>query len=207
MKKKIVIIDLEVNNIFSIHNILNNLSDEILISNKKTDIIHAKKIILPGNGSFGNAMKKVNDFGLKEIIKDVVNSGTPTLGICLGMQLFFESSEEDKNFKGLGILNGNVKKLNVDSGCSLPHIGWNNVSFQKSKCKLFQDINSGTNFYFANSYSCHLDYNLVDFYSYTDHCKCKFVSSFSYNNIYGVQFHPEKSQKFGFKLLNNFLNI
>ena len=117
MNNKIVIINLEVNNIFSIHNILQKLSDKILISNNPNDILDADKLILPGNGNFGNAISKINDLNIKPSIQKAVNAGVPTLGICLGMQLFLENSEESNNSIGLEIIKGSVEKRSWKKCC------------------------------------------------------------------------------------------
>ena len=184
------------------------MGGEIVVSNKYSDIKKAEKLVLPGVGSFGKGMENLKKFDLISVLKDQVLMGNKSfLGICLGMQLLFENSEEDGFVEGLGFINGEVKKFNFDSGAELkiPHMGWNNIFGESfDSIKIFEGVKENSNFYFVHSYHASLseDIDCV----YTDY-GYNFVSAIQKNNIYGTQFHPEKSQKEGLKIISNFIMI
>jgi imidazole glycerol-phosphate synthase subunit HisH len=205
LNSKVVVIDYGVGNIFSIQHSLEYLGyDSILTSDPKI-ILSAKILILPGVGSFKSAMKKIEDMRLDVIIREaVLNNKIPILGICLGMQLLTNSSTEDSSVtKGLGLVNARTIKLkNTHEKIKIPHIGFNNVEFDKNM-SLFKSLKNNVDFYFIHSYK--VVSNSKDFYqAYCEYFQ-RFIVAFENNNVYGVQFHPEKSQENGLKLLKNFL--
>ena len=169
----------------------------------------AKKIIFPGVGNFKQAVKELKQRKIFNVLIDRINEGIPFLGICLGMQLLLEGSEEAPGIKGLGVLEGKVRKFN-EKKIIVPHMGWNQIKIknQKSKIKndkLFKGITDGSYFYFAHSYYCDItEKNAI--LATTEYGK-KFSSACYKRNVWGVQFHPEKSQKLGLKLFNNFLTL
>jgi len=200
----IVIIDYGMGNVQSVKNAIEFLGYDVVISRNKNDIIRAEKLILPGVGTFKDGMKNLKDFGLIDLLTDqVINKKKPILGICLGMQLFGTDSEEGDYCKGLGWINANVRQLNVKSrGLKLPHIGWNNIKIKKEDL-LFKGIPDNSDFYFVHSY--HVmpkdDKLITSICAYGQ----EFASTMHKNNIYCTQFHPEKSQAFGLRILENFI--
>lgn len=205
LNNRIAIIDYGMGNIFSIQHSLKYLGyDSILTSDPKI-ILSAKVLILPGVGSFKSAMKKIGDMRLDVIIREaVLDNKIPILGVCLGMQLLTNSSTEGSSAtKGLGLVNAKTIKLkNTHQKIKIPHIGFNNVEFDKDM-SLFKGLTNNLDFYFIHSYMVVSDSK--DFYrAYCDYYQ-RFIVAFENNNVYGVQFHPEKSQENGLKLLKNFL--
>lgn len=197
----IVIIDYGVGNLASVKNALDKLGMESKISNDPLMIKKANKLILPGVGAARQGMKNLKEKGLDKIIVNEIKKGKPFLGICLGMQLLFEKSEEG-NVKCLSILKGSVKKFKKMR--KIPQIGWNQMKFeiQSSKFKIFSDIPDNSYFYFVNSFYC-LPKNNNVIAGETDYGET-FASMVAKSNVIGVQFHPEKSGPIGFKLLENF---
>jgi len=192
-------------NIFSIQHSLEYLGYESILTSDPKIILSAKILILPGVGSFKSAMKKIVDLRLDKIIKRaVLTNKIPILGICLGMQLLTKSSTEESSVtQGLGLVDANTIKLkNTHQKIKIPHIGFNNVEFEKDM-SLFKGLKNNLDFYFIHSYmvvSCSTDF----YQAYCDYYQ-RFIVAFENNNVYGVQFHPEKSQENGLKLLKNFL--
>ena len=204
MNEPTIIIDYGMGNLGSIANMIKYLGYKSIITSDLTLIASAKKIVLPGVGHFDRAMYNLNSLGISEIIvRKALEEETPLLGICLGMQLLCNESEEG-NVAGLGIIDAKVRKFQFNSNRNLkvPHMGWNNV-MQKKKNLLYGDEFNELRFYFVHSYyvACH---NPDDILTTTDYGE-EFVSSFQKGNIYGVQFHPEKSHKFGMLLLKNYI--
>jgi len=200
---KICILDYGSGNVGSISNLLKYLKYDSVISNNIEEIKNASHVILPGVGSFGSSMSKINEKIPINILKhEIVQKGKPFLGICVGMQVLTESGFENGNYKGLGWIKGTVRKLEAKN-LPLPHIGWNNirVSINNLLTKNLEDIDD---FYFVHSYHCEIDNKYI--ISNTTYGQT-FCSMLNYNNIYGVQFHPEKSQKAGLKIIKNFINI
>ena len=198
-----VIIDYKMGNIGSIQNMLKRIGVKVVVSSDACEIMKAGKIILPGVGAFDEGMKNLNELGLTELlIKRIKEEGVPILGICLGMQLFSEKSEEGVS-KGLGLVEAVTVKFRMNQGLKVPHMGWNTVSPVKEN-PLYSNLNNNR-FYFVHSYhvACR---NREDVLSET-HYGYDFVSSLQHKNIYGVQFHPEKSHKFGMQLLRNFSEL
>ena len=201
----VVIINYGMGNVKSIKNQLARMSFNSIISSKENDIEKADKIILPGVGHFDAGMKNILANNLFDILTyKVVEKNTPILGICLGMQLFCDASEEGKT-NGFGWLKGKVIKFQINNTkYKIPHIGWNNLNI-KNNSKLLKDINEKNYFYFAHSYylSDVKEKNILAYTSYS----FEFISSVRKGNIFGTQFHPEKSHQSGIKILKNFLEI
>ena len=203
--KKVAIVDYGMGNLDSVSRAVQHSGGEPIITNEVNDFEAADYIILPGVGSFNMGMKNIRAAGLEEVLREqVLNIGVPFLGICLGMQLLATKGWEGEETNGLGWIEGEVKRFVPDSPeVRIPHVGWNEVAFNCSS-PLFEDIPSGKDFYFVHSYhfSC---IHAQDEIAHTSYCG-NFVSVIAKNNIMGVQFHPEKSQKLGLKLIKNFLN-
>lgn len=200
----LVIIDYGAGNLRSVQKGFQQAGVEAEITKDKNTIRAAKGIVLPGVGSFDPAISELRAQSLEGLIGEAIALGKPFLGICLGMQHLFESSEEGKE-KGLAILPGEVKKFNFKgtpwSNQSIPHMGWNRILFKK-KAPIFEGIEEGTMFYFAHSYFCvPADEAIVA--TKTDY-GVEFVSAVWQDNIFGIQFHPEKSGAAGIKVLQNF---
>lgn len=202
-KNKILIIDYGVGNDQSIVNALNFLGYDFLISNKKEDILKSKVYILPGVGAFGEAMKNLNSLGITNLLKEqVLIAKKPILGICLGFQVLANYSEEGGLHKGLGFIKGGVVKLKVNRKFRIPHVGWNTLNIIK-KDPLFTGVEENSSFYFDHSYQLKCDeINVSAECSYGS----EIVAAIQKDNIFGVQFHPEKSQNNGLKLFRSLLN-
>ncbi len=203
--KKITIVDYRMGNLGSIRNMLSYLGFESKISNRIEDINEADFLVLPGVGKFDSAMKNIKNLKLDDILKEnVLEKKTPILGICLGMQIMCLSSEEG-NQKGLGFIDYEVKKFKFskESNLKVPHMGWNYLS-KTSDGILLKKLVENPRFYFVHSY--YVEDSELPFKSSLSEYGRNFVSSFEKNNIFGVQFHPEKSHKFGKELFKNFLN-
>lgn len=200
----IVIIDYGAGNIKSVEKALELLGQKVVLSSDPEVILNADKVILPGVGNFGSAMKNIRDLGLEDTIKEVVKKGTPFLGICLGLQLLFESSEEAPGVKGLSILPGKIVKIPRSEGLKIPHMGWNSLSFPK-KSRLFKDLSDNPYVYFVHSYYLAAerqeDVAAVTQYGVTIH------AAVERDNVFACQFHPEKSSGVGLKILKNFVEL
>ncbi|MCX7795192.1 MAG: imidazole glycerol phosphate synthase subunit HisH [bacterium] len=198
----ITVIDYGAGNLFSVRKALEYFGAKVIVSDISNDILNAKGLILPGVGAFGWGMKLLEEKDLCGAIRGAVDRGVPLLGVCLGLQLLFEESEESPEVKGLGIIKGKVKKLPSD--LPLPHIGWNQVKILRN-IPIFKGIKSESFFYFVHSYYGEpIDEGLVC--GETDY-GITFPSVIWQNNIFAVQFHPEKSSKEGLKIYKNFLDI
>jgi glutamine amidotransferase len=197
---KIVILNYGVGNLKSVSKALENLKATVKITSKEEEVKKADALILPGVGAFKKAREKLE--GLEETIKKLVNSGKPILGICLGLQLFFTKSFEGGVFPGLNLIKGNVIKL--PEIVKLPHIGWNSIKIVKEN-EILNGVEDGSFLYFVHSYVVKPEEPEVVL-STTDY-GITFPSIVAKNNIYGVQFHPEKSSKNGLKILENFVNL
>jgi len=199
----ICILDYGSGNVRSLENVINYLGFDCVLSNDKKSIEKASHLILPGVGSFNFAIQKIKDrIPLKYLEREIIKHQKPFLGICVGMQVLFEKGFENQEIEGLGWIKGHVDKLQIKKN-PLPHMGWNEINIVK-KSELLMDINPLSSFYFLHSYVAFAD--KVDILTTTDY-ESNFCSSVSKKNIYGVQFHPEKSQKAGQKLLKNFCNL
>ena len=203
---KTAIIDYGMGNLDSVFRAVEINGGYPFIVNNSKDLESATHIIIPGVGAYSAGMKNLNKSGLVEPIKNkVTKNKIPLLGICLGMQLLSELGYEGGETTGLGLIKGEVKLLKPQNKKEhIPHVGWNEVIYKKNSA-LFNDISSGKDFYFVHSYhfTCQNKNNIL---TTTPYCK-DFVSAVIKENIFGVQFHPEKSQKYGLKLIKNFLNF
>jgi glutamine amidotransferase len=202
----IVIVDHGLGNIGSILNMLEKIGAEAITSSNIQDIKEAKKIILPGVGAFDNAMKNLKNLGIIPILnKKVIEDKIPILGICLGMQLLTKRSEEG-SLEGLGWIDAETIRFRFVNNKTLkiPHMGWNTIDIKK-ECCLFKEMYEEPRFYFVHSYyvKCNNPENIFT----TTNYGIEFCSSFKKDNIFGIQFHPEKSHKFGMKLLKNFAGL
>lgn len=202
----IAIIDYGIGNTGSISKMIQKLGYEVFITKNEAEIVTADKIILPGVGSFDNAAKKLRDTGLIPALSELaLAQNKPFLGICLGMQLLFKSSEEGVD-NGLGWIDGKVIKFDQSKMTAekIPHMGWNTVT-GNTRSPLFKDVNSEIRFYFTHSFHVS-DVKESEIIGTTNY-GYEFTSSVQRNNIYGVQFHPEKSHRFGLQLMQKFLEI
>lgn len=199
----IAIIDYGMGNIHSVNKALQLYGAKTIVTNKASEISKADKIVLPGVGAFDDAMQELKMQGLISVIKKELNSGKPFLGICLGMQILFEESQEAKKAKGLGMLKGTVKRFKETGILKVPHMGWNQLKISNT-CPLLEDIASGAYVYFCHSYYPEPAEKKV-VAATTDYGR-DFSSVVWKDNVYGVQFHPEKSQKIGLKIVENFLS-
>jgi imidazole glycerol-phosphate synthase subunit HisH len=208
---KIVIIDYGLGNLASIKNVLEKLNVNSIVSNEKQEIESANALILPGVGAFGDAMINIKSLRLDKFIHNFVSSGRPLLGICLGFQLLFEKSEEFGEHLGLGILPGRVVKFPVfvnDLKTIIPNVGWQKVTFLSNDFLFNRDQENKSRlseFYFVHSF--YVEYGNPFMTSYSNYYGVKFVSSVQKENVYGVQFHPEKSGEIGINLIKKFINI
>ena len=203
MKIKVVIIDYGIGNTHSVYNALTFLGFNSIISNKKSDLDSSNALILPGVGAFGKAMENIRKKNLDEhLFEQVVHKKKPILGICLGMQLFANSSEEGGYFTGLNWIDGKVKKLIQAKDYSIPNVGWSAVSFLQ-KDPLFSKLHESSLFYLDHSYHFVCDKKFI---AATCNYNVPVVAAVQKENIFGVQFHPEKSQNNGLRLLRSFFN-
>ena len=200
----IAIIDYGAGNLQSVKKAFDFIGAESVITNDPQVILSADKILLPGVGSFGDAMDSMHKNGLVETVKECALSGKPFLGICLGLQLLFEESEESPGVKGLGIFKGKIKKFSSDMGLKIPHIGWNSLEI-KQKDTLFKDIPENAYVYFVHSYYLHAE-DENDIATVTNY-GIDFHSAVGKNNIFATQFHPEKSGDVGLQILRNFASM
>ena len=202
----IVVVDYGMGNLRSVSKALEALGGDVCVSGTPLEISRAKKLILPGVGAMPAAMRELAARKLIEPIKQAIASGRPYLGICLGLQLLFDHGEEGEGSPGLGVLSGTVKRFNATAGLKIPHMGWNQIRWKAElKCPLLAGIKEGSYFYFVHSYYAEpSDSSVVA--ARTDYGG-DFASMVWKNNVYATQFHPEKSQAAGLKLLENFLKL
>ena len=199
----IAIIDYDAGNIKSVEKACVYLGHEAVITRDKNTILSADHVILPGVGAFGDAMEKLKKYDLIDTIKMVVNKGTPFLGICLGLQLLFDSSEEAPGVKGLSVLKGKIVKIPEGEYKKIPQIGWNSLDL-RGEGKLFKNIENNPYVYFVHSYYLKADdENIV---KATCEYNVTVQASVEKDNVFACQFHPEKSSDTGLKMLENFLN-
>ncbi|GAB6105743.1 imidazole glycerol phosphate synthase subunit HisH [Blautia glucerasea] len=198
------IIDYDAGNIRSVEKAFAYLGEQTVVSRDPSVLMKADKVVLPGVGSFGDAMGNLHKYGLVPVIHDMVNSGKPLLGICLGLQLLFESSEETPGVEGLGILKGRILKIPPAPSLKIPHMGWNSLHLQNHG-RIFRDIPEDTYVYFVHSYYLHAEepeiVKAVTDYSTEIH------ASVEKGNVFACQFHPEKSSRYGLKILENFAKL
>ena len=203
------IIDYDAGNIKSVEKALQYLGEEVVITRDRDIILASDRAILPGVGSFGDAMAKIDEYGLREVILEFVASGKPFLGICLGLQILFKDSEESPGVEGLGILDGHIVRIpdtDPDTGDRLkvPHIGWNSLDITDG-ATLFRGLKSNPYVYFVHSYYLKADDPSIvaakTFYGTEIH------ASVEKDNVFACQFHPEKSGEVGLTILKNFLQL
>ena len=199
----IAIIDYDAGNLKSVEKALKYLGEDVTVTRDSKEILSAQKVILPGVGSFGDAMKKLYAYNLVDTIKSVADKNIPFLGICLGLQLLFERSDETPGVKGLGLLSGEILRI-PDVGLKIPHIGWNSLNLSGNG-RLFKGIPQDSYVYFVHSYYLKAnDENIVKASTeYATHIH----ASVEKDNIFACQFHPEKSGDIGLKILKNFAEI
>ncbi|MDP3791034.1 MAG: imidazole glycerol phosphate synthase subunit HisH [Candidatus Omnitrophota bacterium] len=198
----IVVIDYGMGNLHSVRKALEVMGARVKVSSNPEDIKKAEKIVFPGVGSFGEAMKELKLRKLITPIKDAIAQGKPFLGLCLGLQLLFEKSEEAPGVKGLGILRGEVKRFKLKS-LKIPHMGWNVIKGHGAG--ILKGVPSGSYMYFVHSYYA-APKNKKDILTTTDY-GIDFTSGVRKDNVYALQFHPEKSQAVGLKILGNFVRL
>lgn len=200
----IAIIDYDAGNIKSVEKALILLGEDVVLTRDRDVLLSASKVILPGVGSFGDSMINIRKYGLETVIHDVIEKGTPFLGICLGMQLLFESSEESPDVPGLSVLKGKIVKIPKNQLLKIPHMGWNSLDFQ-NKGILFQTLPSHPYVYFVHSFYLQADDKTI--VTATSDYGCTIEAAIEYNNVFACQFHPEKSSHIGLKILQNFISL
>lgn len=200
----IAIIDYDAGNIRSVEKAVAFLGEEAVVTRDKESILHADKIILPGVGAFGDAMSKLKTYGLDVVIRQAVAENIPFLGICLGLQLLFERSEESEGVEGLGILKGEVLRIPEAEGVKIPHIGWNSLRYPR-KGRLFEGIPEESYVYFVHSY--YLKAQEADIVTAETEYGTLIHAAVEKDNVFACQFHPEKSSDTGLNILKNFIQL
>ena len=200
----IAIIDYDAGNLRSVEKALQYLGKETIVTRDLEQIRKADKVILPGVGAFGDAMKKLQEYHLDTLIREIADSGKPLLGICLGLQLLFDESEESPGVKGLGILKGKIKRIPGQEGLKVPHIGWNSLNLEHNG-RLFQNIPENSYVYFVHSY--YLEAQDPEIVKASTEYGVHIHASVEKNNLFACQFHPEKSSIAGLQILKNFAEI
>lgn len=200
----IAIIDYDAGNLKSVEKALQYLDEECIVTRDKEELLKADKIILPGVGAFGDAMEKLHKFGLVDVIHKLVKENKPFLGICLGLQLMFESSEEGPGVKGLGLLLGKIVKFPEKEGFKIPHMGWNSIDVKEGS-RLFKGVSNNSYVYFVHSYYLQAE-NENDVAATTEYIT-HVHASVEHDNIFACQFHPEKSGDVGLRILKNFCEL
>lgn len=200
----IAIIDYDAGNIKSVEKALLLLGEEVVLTRQKDILLSADGVILPGVGAFGEAMEKLHEYGLVDVIHQCVDKKIPFLGICLGLQLMFESSEEAPGVEGLHLLDGKILKIPSKEGLKIPHIGWNSLTYP-NQGRLFAGIEENAFVYFVHSYYLQArDESIVK--ATTEYGTC-IHAAVECGNVFACQFHPEKSSTVGLKILQNFIEV
>lgn len=200
----IAVIDYDAGNIKSVQKALEFLGKEACVTRDANDILAAERVILPGVGNFGNAMERLNHYGLVSVIREAVERKTPFLGICLGLQLLFEESEESPGVSGLGVLSGKIVRIPKAEGLKVPQIGWNALQYP-SEGRLFFGVPEGSYVYFVHSY--YLQAGEKEIVKATAQYGVTLEVSVEKDNVFACQFHPEKSSDVGLRILKNFLAV
>lgn len=200
----IAIIDYDAGNIKSVEKSLLFLGAEAVLTRDPGEILRADHIILPGVGAFGDAMEKLHRYGLVEVIREAAGRGIPFLGICLGLQLMFESSEESPGVEGLSLLPGKIVKIPAEGGLKIPHIGWNSLTYP-NQGRLFRGITENSYVYFVHSY--YLQAKEPSIVTAATEYGVTIHASVEKGNVFACQFHPEKSSDVGLTILKNFISI
>jgi len=198
------IIDYDAGNLRSVEKALLALGDQPVITRDAETILSADRVVLPGVGAFGDAMARLEQYGLPEVIRRVAGAGTPFLGICLGLQLLFERSDESEGVDGLGILKGEILKIPDHAGLKVPHMGWNGLSIRPGT-RLFEGVEEGAYVYFVHSYYLKAadEAEVAAATEYGVHIH----AAVERGNIFACQFHPEKSSEVGLRILKNFISL
>ena len=200
----IAIIDYDAGNIKSVEKALQYLGEEAVITRDQEEILNSDKVILPGVGAFGDAMEKLHQYRLVDTIQEVVDRRIPFLGICLGLQLMFESSDEAPGVEGLGLLPGKILRIPKKGDMKIPHMGWNDIKI-KEGAKLFAGLEDHPYVYFVHSYYLQADDPSI--VAATTEYGVTIHASVEKDNIFACQFHPEKSSTVGLQILNNFIAL
>ena len=198
------IIDYDAGNLRSVEKALQYLGKETIVTRDSEQIRKADKVILPGVGAFGDAMKKLQEYHLDTLIREIADSGKPLLGICLGLQLLFEESEESPGVEGLGILEGKIRRIPEGEGLKVPHIGWNSLHLEHNG-RLFRNIPENSYVYFVHSY--YLEAKDPEIVKASTEYGVHIHASVEKNNLFACQFHPEKSSETGLQILKNFAEM
>ena len=200
----IAIIDYDAGNLRSVEKAIEAIGEKAVVTRNRDEILSADKVILPGVGSFGDAMGRLYEYGLVDTLHEVADSGKPFLGICLGLQLMFESSEEGPGVKGLGLLPGKIVKFPEKEGFKIPHMGWNSIDVKEGS-RLFKGVSNNSYVYFVHSYYLQAE-NENDVAATTEYIT-HVHASVEHDNIFACQFHPEKSGDVGLRILKNFCEL
>ena len=200
--KEVILIDAGTGNLRSVQKALESISANVERTDDPQKVLSGKRIVLPGVGAFGDFMSGMRARGLESVIKDIAARGIPLLGICVGMQALFEVGEEMGEHVGLGLLPGRVARFDESLSVKIPHTGWNQLEV-KQDVLLFNQVDAGAYVYFNHSYYCQPQ-NSSDVIATTDY-GLQYACAVQHKNIFGVQFHPEKSQLVGLQILKNFL--
>nr|MBP3599076.1 imidazole glycerol phosphate synthase subunit HisH [Eubacterium sp.] len=200
----IAIVDYDAGNIKSVEKALQFLSEEPVVTRDKELLMKADKVIVPGVGAYGDAMGKMTQHGLVDVLREIAAKGTPILGICLGLQLFFDSSEECDGVKGLSLLPGKIVRIPDKEGFKIPHMGWNSIRINPES-RLFQGIEDGSYVYFVHSYYLQAERE-EDVAATTDYV-VNIHAAAERDNVFATQFHPEKSGEIGLRILKNFIEL
>ncbi len=200
----IAIIDYDAGNIKSVEKAMAYLGQDARITRDRDEILASERVILPGVGSFGDAMGKLKEYKLDQVIYDVIDKKIPFLGICLGLQLLYESSDETPGVTGLGVLQGTINRIPDCPGLKIPHMGWNSLNIRPG-ATLFQGIASNSYVYFVHSY--YLKARNEEEVAATTFYSTKIHASVEKDNVFACQFHPEKSSTVGLSILKNFLAV
>ncbi len=198
------IIDYDAGNLKSVEKALISLGDTPVATRDAQTICRADRVILPGVGAFGEAMRQIRGYGLEEPIREAAAKGTPFLGICLGLQLLFESSEESPGISGLGLLKGQIRRIPAGPDLKIPHIGWNSLEI-RPQARLFKGVGEGSYVYFVHSY--YLQAANEEIVAATTDYGVHIHASVEAGNVFACQFHPEKSSRVGLQILRNFIEL
>jgi glutamine amidotransferase len=200
----IAIIDYDAGNLKSVEKALDFLGQETVVSRDPAVLRQADRVILPGVGAFGDAMGKLRQYGLIPVIHEIAKSGKPFLGICLGLQLMFDESEETPGVEGLHLLKGKIRKIPAGEGRKIPHMGWNSLEISPGS-RLFSGISSGSFVYFVHSYYLQAEDPAI--VAAAAEYGVRIDAAVEQGNLFACQFHPEKSSAVGMQILQNFANI
>lgn len=198
------IIDYDAGNLRSVEKAIALLGGDPVITRDRETILKADHVILPGVGAFGDAMEKLNQYGLTEVVREVAQAGIPLIGICLGMQLLFERSDESDGVPGIGVLEGDIIKIPDTPGLKIPHMGWNSLDIRPGT-RFYEGIENGSYVYFVHSY--YLKARDEAIVAASTEYGCHIHASVESRNVFGCQFHPEKSSTVGLSILKNFLSV